>query len=152
MSTYIVTRSIETSASPSRVHAFVDDFRHWAAWSPWEDLDPSMRRAYSGADSGVGAHYSWTGDGKVGQGEMTIESSTPEAIGIRLEFIKPFKALCPTRFEFTPVGEGTRISWTMQGENRGLMVVLAPLLRIQKSIEKDFDRGLAKLKAVAESS
>lgn len=152
MSTYTVTRSIETSAAPSVVHAFVDDFRKWSAWSPWEDIDPTMQRSYSGAESGAGAHYEWKGDGKVGQGEMTIETSTPELIGIRLAFIKPFAAICPTRFDFGPVGSGTRVTWTMQGENRGIMVLLAPLLRIQQSVGKDFDRGLARLKAAADSA
>jgi len=158
MSTYTVTRSIETSATPAQVHAFVDDFRQWSAWSPWEDLDPTMQRSYSGADSGVGAHYEWKGDGKVGQGEMTIESSTPQSIGIRLAFVKPFAAVCPTRFDFEPLGagagagSGTRVSWTMQGENRGIMALLAPLFRIQQSVGKDFDRGLAKLKAAAEAA
>ena len=151
MSTYTVTRSVETIAAPAEVHAFVDDFHKWSAWSPWEDIDPTMQRSYSGPDAGVGAHYEWKGDGKVGQGEMTIETSTPQSIGIRLAFLKPFAAVCPTRFDFEPVGSGTRVTWTMQGENRGIMVLLAPLLRIQQSVGKDFDRGLARLKAAAET-
>ena len=41
----------------------LDDFRHWTAWSPWEDLDPQRQRDYSGAERGLGAAYQWAGNG-----------------------------------------------------------------------------------------
>ena len=48
------------------------DFRRWPAWSPWEDVDPDLRRTYSGPDSGVGAAYAWEGNRKAGKGRMEI--------------------------------------------------------------------------------
>lgn len=152
MSSYTVTRSIVTSARVDRVHPLVDDFRAWSAWSPWEDLDPGMRREFSGPESGEGAYYAWSGNGKVGEGNMMIVSSSLAAVEIRLVFLKPFKANNPTRFEFEPVDGGTRITWSMHGENKGIMRLLAPLLRITKAVAADFDRGLARLKAAAESA
>ena len=65
---YTVTRTTTIEAPAERVHALVNDFHEWPKWSPWEDLDPQLRRTYSGPDAGVGATYAWEGNKKAGQG------------------------------------------------------------------------------------
>ena len=66
--TYTVTRSATIDAPPERVYEQIVDFHNWTNWSPWEDLDPELKRTYSGSESGKGAAYAWTGNRKVGQG------------------------------------------------------------------------------------
>ena len=44
----------------------MNDFHQWQAWSPWENIDPTMQRTYSGTSQGVGTIYDWEGKGKVG--------------------------------------------------------------------------------------
>ena len=150
MGSYTVTRSVDVSAEPSRLHALVDDFHEWPKWSPWEDVDPALRRTYTGADRGVGAHYAWSGNRRAGQGSMEIVSSTPEKIGVKLVFEKPWKAENPVEFRFDPSGAGTRVTWTMTGDNKGMAAVFAKVFNMDKMLGKDFDKGLARLKAVAE--
>lgn len=152
MAPYTVTRSIEVAAEPATCHALVDDFREWTAWSPWEDVDPDLERTYSGPASGVGARYAWSGNRKAGRGSMVITSSTPEQIGVDLEFEKPWKARNPVEFRFTPVPTGTRVTWTMTGDNRGVAALFARVVSMEKLLGKDFDRGLSRMKAVAERS
>ena len=53
--TYTVERTAVVPAPPQRVFDLVSDFHLWRRWSPWEDLDPDLRRTYSGADAGTGA-------------------------------------------------------------------------------------------------
>src|SRR4051812_33385490 len=72
-----VVRSRTLAAPPDVVHAYVDDFHKWAEWSPWEKLDPTMKRTFSGPDKGPGSSYHWTGNNKVGEGRMTITDSRP---------------------------------------------------------------------------
>ncbi|MDO7868426.1 SRPBCC family protein [Nocardioides jiangxiensis] len=144
------SRSIGIDAAPAVVHTHIDDFRNWTAWSPWEELDPAVKRSYTGAEAGVGAHYAWEGNNKVGQGSMEITASTPERIDIDLEFLKPFKASNKTVFTLTPQGTGTRVDWTMSGERNLAFAILGKLF-FDKAIAKDFDKGLTKLKAAAES-
>lgn len=50
------------AAPPERVYEQIVDFHRWTAWSPWEAVDPSMHREYSGVEFGVGAVYSWSGN------------------------------------------------------------------------------------------
>lgn len=146
-----VIRTTSIAADPVRVHALVNDFHEWAAWSPWEDLDPDLRRTYSGADSGVGAHYAWAGNRKAGEGSMEITGSTPERIDIELSFLKPFKATNHVDLTLTPSDTGTDVSWRMTGEHKGLAKLVFGFMSMDKMVGPDFEKGLRQLKAVAES-
>lgn len=150
MGSYTVTRSVHVDADPARCHALVDDFHEWTKWSPWEDVDPDLQRTYSGADRGVGAHYAWSGNRKAGRGSMEIVGSTPEQVDVDLRFEKPWKAENPVAFRFEPAGSGTRVTWTMSGENTGIAAVFAKVINMDRMLGNDFDKGLARLKAVAE--
>lgn len=147
-------RSTTVSADPAVVHALIDDFRAWRTWSPWEELDPDLRRTYSGPERGVGSRYEWLGNNLAGQGSMEIVESDPPGPGsgrvvIDLEFLKPFKAHNTTRFDLEPTTGGTDVTWTMSGMRNVLMAV-AGALYFDKAIGKDFEKGLARLKATAE--
>src|SRR3954462_7833861 len=50
-----VERSLAISAPPALVFPLINDFHAWASWSPWEKLDPNMKREISGAPQGKGA-------------------------------------------------------------------------------------------------
>jgi predicted enzyme related to lactoylglutathione lyase len=96
----------------------VNDFHKWQAWSPWEKLDPAMKRTYAGAAGGAGAVYAWAGNNQVGEGRMTLTESRPgELIRITLEFVKPFRATNTAEFTFTPEGGQTTVAWSMAGRN-----------------------------------
>lgn len=150
MSRFEVVRSTTVNASPDRVHALVDDFHEWTAWSPWEDVDPELQRTYSGPDAGVGAHYAWSGNRRAGAGSMEITTSTPEAIGIKLAFLKPWTATNDVTFTFVPAGDGTEVTWLMTGENKGMAALFAKVFSMDRLVGKDFEKGLARLKAAAE--
>lgn len=82
-----VTRSATIAAPAAAIFAQVNDLHKWAAWSPWEKLDPTMQRTFAGAAEGTGAIYSRAGNAKVGAGRMTITDSRPgELIRIKLEY------------------------------------------------------------------
>jgi len=146
MSTYEVTRSAVIPAPAEDIFPLVNSFREWTKWSPWESVDPAMERSYSGTESGVGAKYAWSGNRKAGSGTMEIvDTAEPRNIKIRLEFTKPFKAVNPTSFTFTPSGDGTQVTWTMTGENKGIGKVFALFMNMDKMVGADFEKGLASL-------
>ena len=155
MTEFQVVRSTTIDADPALVRALVDDFHAWPRWSPWEDLDPDVKREYSGPETGVGAGYAWEGNRKAGKGRMRITSSTPERVVIDLTFEKPWKASNTVIFEFAPAptasGTGTGVSWRMKGENTGLARLFAAVFSMDRMLGKDFEKGLARLKATAES-
>jgi len=152
MSSFEVSRSTTISADPTRVHALLDDFHEWRAWSPWEDVDPDLQRTYTGPQSGVGAHYAWSGNRKAGAGSMQITESSPERVGVELSFLKPMRATHQVEFVLAPTSAGTDVTWRMRGEHRGMMRLFARVMSFDKWIGKDFEKGLARLKAAAEGS
>jgi hypothetical protein len=104
-----IARSRPVQAPPDVVYAYVSDFHKWPEWSPWEKLDPAMKREISGPPAGPGATYHWVGNDQVGEGRMTItDSRAPQSVTIRLEFIKPWTATNTTQFDFAPSGSGTQ--------------------------------------------
>lgn len=151
MGAFEVSRSQTIQADPARVHALINDFHRWPEWSPWEGVDPGMERTYAGSETGVGSHYAWSGNRKAGSGSMEITGSTPERIDLDLEFLKPFKATNELRFTLTPQGGGTRVDWHMSGTNAGLAGVVTKVFKMDRLVGKDFEKGLARLKAVAEA-
>ena len=149
MPSFDQTRSITIARSPETVHALVDDFHAWAKWSPWEGLDVDLTRSYSGAEKGVGARYAWAGK-KSGEGSMVITSATPQRIDIDLNFLKPFKANNKAVFRFDAKEGATHVTWTMSGERNMLLAIMGKLF-FDGMVGKDFDKGLAKLKALVET-
>jgi len=148
MPSFEQTRSAVIAASPDAVRALVADLHAWTKWSPWEELDPDLQRTYSGAERGVGARYAWAGK-KAGAGSMVITGATDERIDLDLDFDKPIKANNKVVFGFHREGNGTRVTWTMSG-TRGVLLALAGKLFFDGMVGKDFEKGLAKLKAAAE--
>ena len=152
-SAFRYVRSINIAAPPQTVFAQVNDFHRWTGWSPWEKMDPDLKRTYEGPSSGVGSVYKWVGNNKVGEGIMTIErSDAPSNIGIKLVFIKPFAATNAANFTFTPAGGGTDVTWSMEGQYNFMAKAMGLFMDFDKMVGADFEKGLASMKSLCESS
>ena len=148
-----ITRTATINASSDKVFEQVNDFHKWEAWSPWAKIDPAMKTTYSGSATGVGSAYSWVGNNDVGEGKMAITASHPtEHIAIDLEFIKPFAANNKTEFMFKPEGDKTNVTWSMTGKNNFMMKGFGLLMNMDKLVGGDFEKGLAQMKTVVEST
>lgn len=150
-SAFRVSRSTTINAPPGAVFGHVNELRKWRAWSPWEKMDPSMKQTYDGPAAGVGSCTHWIGNKQVGEGRMTIVESKPgELVRIRLEFLKPFKATNMAEFTFTPRGGQTAIEWAMTGEKNFIFKAFCMFMNMDKMVGKDFEKGLAAMKAEVE--
>ena len=150
--TFHVERSASIAASSDSVFAKIDDFHHWASWSPWEKLDPQMVKTFEGPASGVGASYHWAGNNKAGEGRMTIIESDPgRKVAIKLEFLKPWKATNACVFTLTPEATGTRVTWTLDGNNDFMAKAMSAFMSMDKMVGGDFEKGLSSLKTLTEA-
>lgn len=127
------------------------DFRRRQRWSPWEGLDPDLQRTYTGPEACVGARYAWSGNKNAGEGSMQITSSTPDRVEVALSFTRSWKATNRVVLTLAPAEAGTEVTWTMHGENRGVAALFARFMNMDALLGKDFEKGLAQLKAVAEA-
>lgn len=154
--TFRIERSIRIAAPIVQVAELIDDFHEWSKWSPWEHIDPTMQRTYSGAEAGVGAIYAWEGTGKVGAGRMEItemrSGSERSVISIKLDFFKPFKASNTAEFLLKPTDSGTDLNWAMFGPSPFMSKVMGVFMDMDKMVGKDFEAGLESLKKHAEQA
>jgi hypothetical protein len=152
-SQFRIARTATISAPAAEVFAQVNDFHNWTAWSPWERIDPSLKRTYEGAPAGTGAGYTWIGNKQVGEGRMTITECRPsELIRIKLEFLKPFTATNDAEFTFKPAGNQTAVTWSMSGKRPFLMKAVCLFMNMDKMVGGQFEEGLANMKSVVEAA
>jgi uncharacterized protein YndB with AHSA1/START domain len=149
--TFRVQRAASIKAPPEKIFAVISDFHGWEAWSPWEKMDPAMKRSYSGAAKGKGAVYAWEGNGKVGQGSMEItEAAAPSKVVMDLDFVKPFAAHNKVDFTLVPKGDVTEVTWTMNGPVPYPAKIMHVFMNMDSMVGGQFEAGLANLKSITE--
>jgi hypothetical protein len=148
---FFVERAIIISAPPAKIFDLVNDFHDWAKWSPWEKMDPNMKKTFDGPESGEGAVYHWVGNEKVGEGTMTIlESKKNDHVKIKVDFLKPYQASNTVTFTFQ-VGENqTLVTWGMTGKNNFMSKVMQLFTTMDKMVGNDFQNGLEGLKVLTQ--
>lgn len=147
---YRVERSIHIKANPERVFTLIEDPREWRRWSAWNRRDPAMTISYSGPARGEGAGWQWRSASQ-GQGEMRFLRVTQDKM-VEYELYFPDFDSRPTgAFRLIPRDGGTEVRWSMDGR-----AGLSPFMRwmnlfMDAMVGRDFEEGLAELKAIAES-
>ncbi|MGX5801646.1 SRPBCC family protein [Bradyrhizobium sp. Arg314] len=148
---FVVTRSASIRAPAETIFPLINDFRRWPEWSPYEKLDPEMKRALSGAESGKGATYAWEGNSKAGKGRMEITGSAPSSlVSLKLDFEKPFRANNTVDFSLSPSGNGTTVTWAMRGARPFIAKLMGLFMNFDTLIGKDFEAGLDNLRRATE--
>jgi uncharacterized protein YndB with AHSA1/START domain len=146
-----IQRSARIKAPPETIFPLIEDFHRWEAWSPWEKLDPALKRLYSGAEKGPGAVYQWEGNKNVGYGRMEIsESAPPSKLVIKLDFIKPFEAHNTVEFTLVPENGGTQVTQAMYGPSPFMSKLMGLFMNMDKMVGGKYEEGLANLAAIAE--
>jgi hypothetical protein len=146
-----VQRSVGIKAPPQKIFPLIDDLKAWAGWSPYEKKDPAMKRSFGPITAGKGATYEWEGNKNVGQGRMEIlEATPPGKVLIKLDFQKPFEAHNMAEFTLEPKGDTTVATWAIYGPSAFVTKVMGLFIDMDGMIGKDFEAGLADLKAAAE--
>ncbi len=145
-----VQRTAAIKAPPDKIFPFINDFRRWTAWSPFEKVDPDMKRTYGAVSAGPGATYAWDGDKNIGAGSMTMVDSSPAKVIIRLDFLRPFEAHNIAEFTLVPAGDSTNVTWSMHGPVPYFAKIIHMFMNMDRMVGGQFDAGLADLKAAAE--
>ena len=147
-----VERSMTTTASPATVYGLVDGFKRFNEWSPWAGLDPATKYTYSGPETGVGARMEWaSANPDVGNGSQEVIDVEP---GQRVTSKLDFGMDNPTTstISLVPEGTGTRVTWALDTDFSGSLIGRYFGLALDRMVGPDYEKGLAQLKAVAEST
>lgn len=147
-----VERNALVSASPGVVFAIINDLHRWNEWSPYDKLDPNMKKTHKGAEAGPGASYEWNGNDNVGEGRLTIVDSKPgELVAMKLEFTRPFNCQNTVNFKLEPTDGGTRVHWIMDGKTNFFCKVMSVFISMDEMCGAQFEEGLASLNNVAKA-
>ncbi len=148
-SDFTVSRNVLIAAPADKIYPFVADPRNWKQWSVWNQRDPSMAITYDGPPSGNGAKWTWKSKSE-GDGAMTFKDAEPgRKLGYDLYF-PDFGTTSTGALTFTSEGQGTRVAWTMKGNMGSNPLFRWVALFADKMVGKDFEEGLANLKALVE--
>jgi len=149
--TFSVQRSASIQAPPERIFPLINDLRAFNTWNPFEKKDPSLKGRYSGPAGGKGAGYAFEGNKDVGKGSIEIlESSSPSRVTMRLSMVEPFAVQNLVEFTLVPNGGATNVTWAMQGPAPFLAKIIHVFIDMDQMVGRDFEAGLASLKAATE--
>ena len=148
---FAIERETVIAAPAEVVFAHLESPKALDVWSPWMKMDPKMVVKHEGPEAGVGATETWDGP-EMGVGSLTISAVKPnEEVELKLEFLKPMQATNRALFTLTPVGEGTRIAWRMEGTNNFVAKAASLVMNMDEMVGGTFEKGLADLKSLAEA-
>ena len=149
MPKYSVSRSIVIERDPGSVFDTLADYNTWSTWSPWLCAEPDAKVTVSDNSNSVGSMYAWEGE-ITGAGELEhLQLEPGRSIRDEIRFKRPFKSTSSVGFDFEPAGDGTKVTWTMDGSLPWFMFWMKPMM--ESFIGMDYERGLSMLKEWSET-
>ena len=147
----VVQRQIVIGAPPEKVFAIAGNMKRFNEWSPWAELDPNTTYTFEGPETGNGQKLSWkSSNPDVGSGSQTIVDFVENRrIGTALDFGSMGKAMAS--LELAPVNGGTGVTWGFKSQLNGIAERWLGLM-FDRWIGADYEKGLSKLKRVAEKN
>ena len=147
-----VSRSIDIDRPRASVYALVSNLRTFNEFSPWVEIDPAATYTFSGPTAAVGQQSNWSSTSPVlGSGSIRIKALKPYSqVDLSLAF---GESRARSAFQIAGSGLKTRVTWSFAaachpGPEAVPCRYINQLARGQ--IERNYDLGLAKLKALAE--
>lgn len=111
----------------------------------------AVKRTYSGAASGKGAIYEWSGNNEIGQGRIEIiESLPPTKLVLKIDFIKPIEAHNTIEFTLVTQGDSTTLTQAMYGPSSFVHKLMGVFFSMDNMIGQKYEEGFASLKTLTE--
>ncbi|MEY4937358.1 MAG: hypothetical protein RIS64_3717 [Bacteroidota bacterium] len=147
----LIERKSEIAAPAAKIYRQIADGKNWNNWSPWNAMDLTATYQYSEPSEGLGSWMSWKSK-KIGSGKNTvIDTLTNQKLRFKLELDGQGENF--SEFSFKEEAGKTQVKWTFEADHSW-----NPITRwiyfafVNKMLGKDYDTGLAKLKAFCEKS
>ena len=147
---FVVSRSVRLEAPRDSVLPFINDLRRWPEWSEAGNRDKATVRSYLGAGSGLGAIGEWEGKGSAGKGRLEIIEASPSSVRVQADWSRPFVARNFNQFTLAPDGNGTRVTWTLDGETVRMLRVMTVFVSPDRLMGSHLERGLDALRTAVE--
>ena len=142
-----VQREVTIDAPAATVFALLTDAHQLEEWSPW--VSENVATQVEGASRGVGATLRWNSPAGGSGSQAIVESAPYERVVTKLS--AGGKGPFATTFTLDAGADGTRVGWAFDADF-GINLVQRYLGRLLAGhIGRDYEKGLANLKSMAES-
>jgi len=149
---FSVEESIIINKNITETFDYVKLFSNQIEYSPWDKMDPGMKRTFTGVDGTVGSTHSWESENPdVGYGTMTVNAIEPnKRIDWTIAFTKPFEAVSPAYMTTEIIDANTtKVTWGSSGNIPFPMNVM--VASVKKDLGGNFANGLSDLKSILEN-
>src|SRR6266436_2315591 len=127
--TFQVQRTQRISASPDKIFPLINNMHSMNTWNPFSEADPEIK---------------------------ITDVATPSRVALKLDMLKPMEGHHTVVFTLAPNGPGTDVStdvtWAMTGERPFIGKVMDAVFNMDRMVGSQFEKGLAKLRAIAEKA
>lgn len=148
-----ISRELVVNAPPEAVFPHINSSQKANTWMPWKDSDPEVQMNFSGPEKGIGSTSSWESKGQMGTGKAVVVESVPnQTVKTQLTYAKPMEMSQLAELSLSPTNEGTLVRWSVTGKNSFIRRAMCFFMDMDKMVGKEFDKGLAKLKNLVEST
>lgn len=148
-SSFSVSREVVIDAPTNIIHQHINDLYRWPDWSPWQEMDPSVKVTIGKVTMGKGAVQHWQDDS--GGGQLKFIASDPDK---GIEYLiwfgdSPQPAFASMRYH-RHSDTITRVSWSLEGELDSPVVGPYLAMMMDEFVGPAFKLGLDNLKREAE--
>lgn len=151
---YSVRKTIEIDRSSDEIFEYVSHLKNQDEYSVWAQMDPDMKKTYTGTDGKVGFISAWDSKNEdVGKGEQEITKIiSGERIETKLRFIEPFEATDDAFISTESIGENkTKVTWGFDGKIGYPWNLTLLFMDMEKMLGPDLQKGLENLKLLLEA-
>jgi hypothetical protein len=150
-SLFTYSESTIIKATPEKIFPYLSQLKLGGQWSPYEKRDPAMKKEFTGTDGTPGSKLIFDGKKEVGAGSVEVLSLVPNRESkLRLLMSRPMKADNLITYKLEPVGNGTRFTWSMEGENNFIGKAFVTFVDCKAMLSKDMNEGFVNLRKIVE--
>ncbi|MDQ0594918.1 uncharacterized protein YndB with AHSA1/START domain [Chryseobacterium ginsenosidimutans] len=146
-------KSITINAPVEKVWQNTNTLKAMDQWNPWNDLDPTMKKEWTGTAGKRGEKVCWTSTKKAGEGcqELKKVDAVNRRIDTETTFLKPYKSESKAYVTVIPEGNGSRVTWGFTSTIPYPFTIMKLFMNLEGSIGKDYQEGLSRLKNMSEN-
>ncbi|MCS3531109.1 SRPBCC family protein [Chryseobacterium sp. JUb7] len=146
-------KSISINAPIDKVWQNTNTLKAMDQWSSWNDLDPGMKKDWTGTTGQPGEKVCWSSTKKeAGQGcqEVKKVDADHKRIDTDIVFLTPYKSEAHAYVTLTPEGNGTKATWGFTSKIPYPFTIMKLVMNMEDAIGKDYQEGLTRLKDLSE--
>jgi hypothetical protein len=140
------------NAPADKIYPYLSNLKLGGQWNPYELVDPSMVKNFSGTDGAVGSKLDFKGNKDAGAGTLEVVELKPnEMAKLKLIMTEPMHGEQWIEYKLAPEGQGTQFTWAMYGEGGFMTKLMGVLIDCEKMFKTQMDKGFDNLKKVTEA-